>query len=180
MKKAFKHFVRILKHKYWVFHYCRKMGITWRGITHDLSKFHPTEFWESAKYYEEGRSPIPLCKSDKGYSLGWLHHRGHNDHHYEYWVDNLDKGGEPVQMSINATFEMIADWLAAGRTYKGKGFTFMDEYKWWKANCDNMKLHPKTHEMVQDILQWLGYEMVSLRFIGKYKKIFKEEYYGNC
>ena len=108
MMKIFNHISTILKHKWFVYVYCKEMGITWRGIKHDLSKFHPTEFLESLKYYQKGSSPIPRCKKDKGYSNAWFHHRGHNDHHYEYWVDNLDNGGVSVKMPYDAMLEMEA------------------------------------------------------------------------
>lgn len=177
MKNWLKHTIVIIKHKYYAFQYCRKFGVVFRGIMHDFSKFHPIEFFESAKYYTEGRSPIPVCKKDKGYSLAWLHHRGHNDHHYEYWIDNLDKGGEPVKMSYDAMLEMIADWLAAGRAYKGKEFTFRDEYDWWIANKDKMKIHPKTSEFIEDILRNFKLGWLGPKGLGKYYKVFKETYY---
>ena len=173
----FNHFKTICKHKYYVFYYCRKFGITWRGVTHDLSKFHPIEFWESVKYYTKGKSPIPVCKQDKGYSLAWLHHKGRNDHHYEYWVDNLDKGGEPVMMSYDAMLEMLADWFAAGKAYNGWEFSYRDEYKWWEEHKDKMKIHPYTKEFIEELLisfkrGWLG-----PRGLGKFYKVFKDKYY---
>ena len=64
--KAIGHFKTICKHKYWVFHYCKMAGIPWRGIVHDLSKFSPTEFCESVKYYTGTSSPIDECKKDIG------------------------------------------------------------------------------------------------------------------
>ena len=70
---VFKHTMRILKHKYFVFKYCCKLGIPWRGLLHDLSKFSPTEFIESIKYYQDGISPIDVCKKKNGYSKAWFH-----------------------------------------------------------------------------------------------------------
>lgn len=79
------HLKTVLTHKKYVMKYCFKAGLYWQGIVHDLSKFSPTEFWESVKYYQGTRSPIDACKEENGMSLAWLHHKGRNKHHYEYW-----------------------------------------------------------------------------------------------
>ena len=156
MNSVLGHIKRILIHKYWVLYYCYKFGIVWRGIKHDLSKFHPIEFFESIKYYSKDSSPIPRCKADKGYSLAWQHHKGHNDHHYEYWVDNLDSGGTPIEMPENCVLEMVADWMAAGKAYKGREFSVEDELIWF----DDFKKHsPKIHEntilFIEEVLNYL-------------------------
>lgn len=72
-KNAFLHFKKICIHKYWVFYYCCKAGIPIQGVTHDLSKFSPTEFFESIKYYQGTSSPIDACKKVNGYSMAWFH-----------------------------------------------------------------------------------------------------------
>lgn len=133
MKAFFGHLKNIIVHKWWVFYYACKFGIPWRGFMHDWSKFHPTEFWESVKYYQGDKSPIPVCKAENGVSYAWQHHKGHNPHHYEYWVDNFD--GDNVtyhKIPYEYLMEMMADWFAAGRTYIGKSFTIADEFTWWK------------------------------------------------
>ena len=84
ISNIFKHINKILVHKFYVCKYCFECGLYWRGIKHDISKFSPTEFFESVKYYKGDKSPIIACKEDKGYSLAWQHHKGHNSHHYEY------------------------------------------------------------------------------------------------
>ncbi len=81
-KKILNHWKTIRTHRKWVRHYCKLAGIYWRGIKHDLSKYSPTEFFESAKYWTGTGSPINEAKKDKGYSLAWLHHRGRNTHHW--------------------------------------------------------------------------------------------------
>ena len=74
--KALKHFKTICIHKFWVFHYCRKAGIPFKGLVHDLSKFSPVEFFESVKYFQGDRSPIDACKAENGWSKAWMHHKG--------------------------------------------------------------------------------------------------------
>ena len=156
MNSALGHIKRILIHKYWVLYYCYKFGIVWRGIKHDLSKFHPIEFFESIKYYSKDSSPIPRCKADKGYSLAWQHHKGHNDHHYEYWVDNLDSGGTPIEMPIDCVLEMVADWMAAGKAYKGREFSIEDELIWFdNFKKRNPKIHENTISFIEEVLNYL-------------------------
>lgn len=100
ISNIFKHFKKICIHKYWVFYYCCKAGIPLQGLVHDLSKFSTTEFWESVKYYQGTSSPIDACKKANGWSAAWMHHKGRNKHHYEYWQDNFDNGGNPIEMPM--------------------------------------------------------------------------------
>lgn len=157
IKNIFGHLKTILIHKYWVFYYCCKFGIPWQGITHDLSKFSPVEFWESVKYYQGGKkSPIPVIKKKNGYSEAWQHHKGRNKHHYEYWTDNYDDGTTCIKMPYKYVLEMVADYLAAGRTYNGKSFIFEQEYDWWLKNKSVKKMHGDTKAMVTVILNLLA------------------------
>ena len=79
------HLKTVCIHRFWVMYYCFKCGLYWQGLIHDLSKFSITEFVESAKYYTGTDSPINKCKAENGVSYAWLHHKGINKHHYEYW-----------------------------------------------------------------------------------------------
>lgn len=154
--KIIGHFKTICKHKYWVFHYCRMVGIPWRGIVHDLSKFSPTEFCESVKYYTGTSSPIDECKKDIGYSNAWLHHRGRNPHHYEYWTDNYDNGTISLDMPFKYTIEMVCDYLGAARAYMGDNFNYDNEYKWWEKKKSLAKaMHPYTVYFIDTILSHL-------------------------
>lgn len=146
MRNIIRHIKTVLTHKYWVFFYCRKCSLIWRGIKHDLSKFSPTEFFESVKYYSGTRSPIDACKEDIGYSNAWQHHKGRNSHHYEYWIDIGDSGVTPIQMPVDDAIELICDYLAAGRTYMGKSFSYAAEFDWWhRIKRPTIKhIHPQT------------------------------------
>lgn len=150
MMKFFKHLKTVLIHKWYVFIYMWHCGYIFRGIMHDMSKFSWTEFSESVKYYNGKKSPIDECKQQNGYSLAWLHHRGRNKHHYEYWVDYLDDGGKPIEMPRKYVIELICDWIAAGRTYAhnaGKKFTYADELEYvkWKLGIANMHENTKSY-----------------------------------
>lgn len=96
VNKYWQHFKTITKHRHKVMWLCFRIKLYKQGLLHDLSKYSPIEFFTSAKYYQGTSSPIDAEKNDKGYSLAWLHHKGHNPHHWEYWVDNL--GPQPVNV----------------------------------------------------------------------------------
>ena len=151
LKKLFNHLRTVLIHKWYVFIYMCKCGYIWRGIIHDISKFSWTEFSESIKYYNGKISPIDICKKENGYSLAWLHHKGHNKHHYEYWIDYLDDGGKAIEMPRKYAIELICDWIAAGRTYSHnirKKFTYEDELEYVKWKLSIAKMHENTKKYV--------------------------------
>jgi hypothetical protein len=138
---CFKLIKRILKHKYYVAQYCFKLGLYWQGITHDLSKFSWIEFSRAIKYWDDNISSLQRERNILGYSETFLHHRGHNPHHYEYWIHSLDEGGIPAPMPRKYVLELICDYLAASKTY---GANPRDEYDWWIKYKDRMKIHPDT------------------------------------
>ena len=99
------HFKTVLEHKKLVMKGCFAVGLYFQGIVHDLSKFSPDEFIVGAKYYQGNRSPNNAEREERGYSSAWLHHKGRNKHHYEYWIDYSSqmKGGKvtkPVKMPL--------------------------------------------------------------------------------
>lgn len=137
------HLKTILRHKFWVGHYCFQVGLYWRGLTHDLSKFSPIEFKTGCKYANGKMSPIDLEKQDKGYSEAWLHHKGRNSHHYEYWQDNFNDGTEHLIMPFEDTLEMLCDYLGAGRAYMKEKFSYEAELEWWKNKKPTLNaMHP--------------------------------------
>ena len=150
IKKIAGHLRNIFMHKWWVFHYGRKLGMGWwQLLKHDLSKLSPVEFWESVKYYQGTSSPIPVCKKENGYSEAWQHHKGRNPHHYEYWTDNYDTGITLIPMPFKYVEEMLADWFAAGRTYQGKEFTFESQREWWKKK---KAMNPSINKFTIDLI----------------------------
>ena len=115
--KVWKHFKTITYHKYLVMKGCFKVGLYKQGLLHDLSKYSPGEFWIGVKYYQGTRSPNAAEREDIGYSTAWLHHKGRNRHHYEYWIDyggkDVPGGVAPVPMPVNYVVEMLMDRIAA-------------------------------------------------------------------
>lgn len=131
IKKILGHWNTIRTHRHWVKHYCRLAGIRRRGWKHDLSKYSPIEFFESARYWTGFSSPINEAKKAQGYSRAWLHHRGRNPHHWAYWADNFSEGMIIYPMPKDDFVEMVCDFLAAGRAYMGDGFNYSREHAWW-------------------------------------------------
>ena len=137
-----KHIKLVMKHKWVVFILCCKVGVPWRGFLHDWSKFSPTEFFESVKYYNGHGSPIIVCKLDKGYSESWLHHKGRNKHHPEYWID-MSLPDKTVIMPYKYAAEMICDKLAAGIVYSGKKWTKNTEIDYYMKERQKSLIHPQ-------------------------------------
>ena len=121
IKKFFSHIFLVFRHKTRVLINCTKCGLFWQGFIHDLSKFSPEELFESVKYYQGNRSPIGVCRRETGMSRAWLHHKGRNKHHIEYWLDG-DCEITPL-MPYKYAVECICDKLAATKTYAKKSYT---------------------------------------------------------
>lgn len=154
IKKIFGHLRTILIHKYWVLHYMSGVGFFWRGLIHDMSKFSPEEFFESVRYWTGVRSPIVVAKEYAGISYAWLHHKGRNKHHYEYWIDKLDQGGIPYKIPYKYVIEMVCDWFAAARSYGNVDAeeVYAKEYDWWCAKNKTVKIRKSTKDMIDKIL----------------------------
>lgn len=153
LTNAKNHFNKIRTHRKWVRHYGKMMGLSkWQAWTHDLSKYSSIEFFESVKYYQGDRSPIDACKEANGVSYAWMHHKGRNPHHYEYWQDNFDRGGTPVMMPYKYAIEMLCDYLAAGRAYMEDKFTYKGELEWWYKKRQNCAMHLHTKWFISLVL----------------------------
>lgn len=139
---------RILTHKYYVAKYCFQIGLYWQGITHDLSKFSFTEFSRAIKYWDDNISSLANERKILGYSQTFLHHRGRNPHHYEYWIHSLDDGGIPARMPKKYVLELICDYLAAAKTY---GTDPRREYIWWAKQQSHMKIHKETKDYITEV-----------------------------
>lgn len=149
------HFRTITAHKLRVMKYCFKVGLYRQGLAHDLSKYTPVEFFAGVKYYVGTRSPIELEKKDRGYSAGWLHHKGRNKHHLEYWIDyDYEKGGEMGGMKMPARYvaEMFCDRVAACQTYQGDKYTDASAWEYYEKSKKNYMIHPETAQLLEKML----------------------------
>lgn len=179
MKNAIKHIVLVMRHKWYVFIFCCKIGMPIRGFLHDWSKFSPTEFFESIKYYKGTYSPITECKKQNGYSKAWLHHKGRNKHHPEYWYDE----GAPEQTPMipyKYVAEMICDKLSASKIYNGKKWTIKSEAEYWEKEKHKTKLNPKVSEMLTEVFNQVANNGVNSTLKKRnikalYKKYCEEE-----
>ena len=150
LEKLWKYFLTICKHKAVVYQECRACGITWQGITHDLSKFSRDEFISSAKYYCEDKSPHYGDAEENGYSLAWLHHKGCNKHHWEFWTDfNEDDGSIKVnKIPYNYVVEMVCDWIGAGKVYNKDKWTRYSPLEYYNKVRSGRYFHPETEKLI--------------------------------
>ena len=147
MTKYWRHFKTVCKHKWIVFKECRACGIAWQGILHDLTKFGATEFVSSARYFQGNKSPIEAEKEDNGYSKAWLHHKGHNKHHWEYWTD-FDDNGKIIANKIPNKYliEMVCDWVGAGKVYSKDAWSQETPLDYYYKVRKGRHFHPETEE----------------------------------
>lgn len=176
LKKIWLHFKLITKHRWLVLKLCTRVGLPWRGFIHDLSKYSPSEFWESAKYYVGNRSPIQVVREERQYSAAWLHHKGRNKHHEEYWYDFNAPVKAPV-IPYKYAIEMLCDMLSAGIIYKKNEWT--KEYPlWYWINKKNKTIfNPKTVDFFQNIFEEISED--GINNVLKKEKL-KEKYEKYC
>ncbi len=154
MAKPISHFITITKHRHRVFAHCVKAGIPLQGLKHDLSKYSLAEFIPGAKYYLGTRSPNEAERNAIGYSSAWLHHKGRNKHHYEYWMDynSATKKMEPVEMPIRYFKEMFCDRVAASKIYQGKNYTTAHPLEYFQRAKPRIQIHPNTSALLEKAL----------------------------
>lgn len=178
----FKHFCTVNKHRFLVMVYCFRCGIPWRGLVHDLSKYSPTEFFSSAKYYTGTSSPITNERNTIGYSKAWLHHKGHNKHHLEYWVFSHPESNSyrSVQMPIKYVKESICDRISATKTYYKKNYNDSKPLEYYLKSGGASIGDPQTRELIKLFLEYvedLGIKkaLKKIRKIKSYEQAFKEK-----
>ena len=152
-----RHFRTITRHRHLVMKNCFAVGLYKRGLLHDLSKYSPTEFWAGARYFEGTHSPTLEERRDRGYSLAWMHHKGRNRHHFEYWNDINPETHryEPVEMPTEYFVEMCMDRIAASRVYLRKDYTDAGPYNYLERTGYNPRMHPVTYRKLRYILTML-------------------------
>ena len=175
---AWKHFKTITCHKYFVMKGCFKVGLYKQGLLHDLSKYSPSEFWVGAKYFQGNRSPNNAEREAVGYSTAWLHHKGRNKHHYEYWIDYSLSGGpggmSPAPMPRRYIAEMVMDRIAACKVYLGEGYTDSSPLAYYKSREEPAPMHAFTRKNLECLLHMLAekgekktFSYIKRRFLKK-------------
>ena len=155
--KAWRHFHTVNHHRFLVMVGCFRVGLYLQGLTHDLSKYSPTEFMIGARYWQGTRSPNAAEREVKGYSEAWMHHKGRNRHHYEYWTDMhpVSKTYEPIPMPRKYLVEMVMDRIAACKTYQGKAYTDGSAFVYFDKSRERHLMHPDTEKQLRYLLGML-------------------------
>ncbi len=155
--KAWQHFKTITYHRWLVRQGCFRVGLIWQGLTHDLSKYSPTEFSIGARYYQGTRSPNAQEREEKGFSEAWMHHKGRNKHHYEYWTDMSKATGryESWPMPRKYFVEMVMDRRAACMVYQGKNYTPGSALEYYEKSRERSIMHPEIQRQLQFVLTML-------------------------
>lgn len=156
MKKLLAHFTTITKHKLKVTKLCMRCGLYKQGLLHDLSKYSWVEFSTGVRYFQGNRSPIDAEKETLGYSLGWLHHKGRNKHHWEYWLDNSKHGVIPIRMPVNYIIEMFCDRVAASMTYYKDQYHDQIPIQYFMNGYSYVVMEPLSKDLIQHLLQYLA------------------------
>ena len=160
MNKVWMHFKTITYHKYLVMRGCFRVGLYKQGLLHDLSKYSPAEFLVGAKYYQGDRSPNNAEREDIGYSSAWLHHKGRNKHHYEYWIDystrGIPGGMAPAPMPNKYIIEMFMDRIAACKVYHGDKYTDRAPLEYYESGKTKPPLHESTRRKLEFLLRMLA------------------------
>lgn len=170
MLHIIKHFWTITHHRHLVIKHCFKVGIGFQGLFHDLSKYSPTEFFRGAKYYTGSCSPNAIERKEKGYSLAWMHHKGRNKHHFEYWTDIVDGVYAPVLIPIRYLKESLCDRVAASKVYLKKKYYSGAALDYFNTKEPNDGIHPKSAEVLKLWLEWIATEGEKVAF-RKIKRI---------
>ncbi len=154
VQRLFGHLKTVHHHRSLVRKHCFACGLYKQGLLHDLSKYSPGELIPSIRYYQGWRSPYPYEKELHGYSLGWLHHKGRNLHHWEYWYDTFPgKGWIPIRMPDRYLAESVCDRIAACKTYHKNDYKDSDALEYFLAKPDSRHMHKDTADAMERILR---------------------------
>ena len=172
LAKWWGHLRTISAHKWLVMKYCFRVGLYRQGLLHDLSKYSPAEFLVGARYFCGYRSPNELERLEKGVSTAWLHHKGRNRHHMEYWIDYdpyNDHRMTGMEMPVKYVVEMFCDRVAASRIYQGEKYTDAHPYEYYLHGVDHYLIHPNTAALLERLLRMLRDEGedATLRYIRR-------------
>lgn len=177
LRSFFGHLNTINKHRFLVFKYSVKAGIPFRGLVHDLSKYSLSEFFEGVKYYNGNFSPISTCKKINGYSKAWLHHKGRNKHHFEYWYDFNSPINSPI-MPYKYVVELICDNIAASKTYLKEKWKNDSVFNYFSKRKDRSYINTKINDMLINVYS----DMIDIGIDGvlnkKYLKHMYKKYVG--
>jgi hypothetical protein len=171
VKKHLKYLRYLARHKWFVFvagMRLRRMGFggppIWRLVIHDWSKFMPCEWMPYVDYFYGERERLKNEEPDDfrfrqaarkyhdAFDRAWLHHQHRNPHHYQHWILRNDDGTTKfLYIPDHFLFEMVADWLGAGRAITGK----WEAWKWYEKNREHIRMHTQNADHVTKIMKTL-------------------------
>lgn len=155
------HLKTVNRHRALVRKHCFRVGLYWQGLTHDLSKYAPVEFLVGARYFQGDRSPNDAERKETGVSRAWLHHKGRNKHHLEYWIDYTPYGDHRMggmKMPVRYVVEMFCDRMAASKIYRGAAYRDSDPYDYYQRSLSHYLIHPETAQLLESMLYKLKTE----------------------
>ena len=157
LQRFWGHLRTITRHRHMVIRHCVKAGILWQGLRHDLSKYGPTEFWQGVRFFDGTHSPTEDERRTLGYSVAWMHHKGRNRHHWEYWTDYSMEKRAYVAMPMPRRYlaEMLCDRIAASKIYNGKNYTDAAPLDYLMHGKVRDAMHPQTIELLTRFLTQL-------------------------
>lgn len=149
-KMCWEYFKYIIGHKWNVGIECIKTGLYLHAITHDLSKFLPSEFIPYAKFFfskNRAKGYKQSDENDPNFQAGWNRHQKRNKHHWNYWVSVTRKDEIiPIPMPEKYVKQMICDWRGMSRKFGG---TTID---YFISNREKMILHEETIKIIDSHL----------------------------
>ncbi len=154
-----KHFKTITNHRHLVMKMCFELGMYRQGLLHDLSKYSPTEFIPGALYYQGTESPNNAERRKKGHSSAWLHHKGRNKHHFEYWIDYTlapDHHIDGNKMPVKYVVEMYVDRVSASKNYQKHKYTDRSALEYYEKGKNRYMMHPDTEALLVEMLEYLA------------------------
>ena len=177
LQKLWGHLKTITRHRHMVIRHCAKAGILWQGLRHDLSKYGPTEFFQGVRYFDGTHSPTEDERRELGYSLAWMHHKGRNRHHWEYWTDYDMQAKAYVAMPMPRRFlaEMLCDRVAASKIYNGERYTDGAPLDYLMHGKVRDSMHPQTLELLLRFLTQLRDEGEDAMFASLRAWVRKKE-----
>ena len=153
----FGHLGTVNRHRHEVIRNSFRCGILWQGLRHDLSKYSPSEFSKGVKYFQGNRSPNDAEREDYGFSYAWMHHKGRNKHHFEYWTDydRVTRKLEPVKMPPRYVIEMFCDRVSASKVYMKESYTDASPLEYYSRAKKTRNIHPETAAEIEFLLEML-------------------------
>ena len=175
-KKIIGHFKTITHHRHLVMKHCFELGMYRQGLLHDLSKYGPTEFLVGCRYYQGNRSPNNAEREATGVSTAWLHHKGRNKHHLEYWIDyNVGEGSPMIgmKMPVKYVVEMFVDRIAASKNYQKENYKDSYPLEYFYKGRGHLLIHPESADLLEFMLKMLSEKGEKETFLYIRKNILK-------